>query len=294
VDFTAFVTLEARHPQICIGPNLIWNALSPYAAAAAALVRRLRLSGHLDYLAPPAHSQSVFVTATLRSSSSRLPVRSGPDGAGGAGGAGAPRSMAAAGSGGERGKPSVPLLALPGLRDEKRGQPGAHAARGVPRGAYAADDDDLDGFAAWAATHADASDPGGGGRQPPRELPLGGGLAARRADFAARGQLSMPRSASPSRGPPVLQRSNTMPLGPYSEYEERSSAMRGASPPKRASSPSRPRMVDPELSEIMAVLAARAKSPQKAPNRITADYYARMNEVAATRTRVVARNALGQ
>ena len=55
VDFAAFVALECRHPDLSAGPDAIWVTLQPFSAAAAAVVRKLRLQGHVQYLARPQH-----------------------------------------------------------------------------------------------------------------------------------------------------------------------------------------------------------------------------------------------
>ena len=186
MDFKTFVTLEAQHPAICASATLIWSTLQPYAAAAAALVARLRLRGHLEFLAEPEHGASPFVTAKLRrwSSGKSNGSASSSRSLGGAGAQSSKnlavasnRSSAAsgvsgvsAGSGGGGGgagarRGVVPMLALPSAAEPWTRPPqhahsmgGAPARRGSPEPRQQqqqqhadADDDDLDGFAAWAA-----------------------------------------------------------------------------------------------------------------------------------------------
>jgi hypothetical protein len=291
VDFATFVTLEKRFPAMCTGPNLIWGTLQPYAAPAAALVRRLRLSGHLEFLAAPKHAKPLFVTASLR----RLPSSSRASGGADATVSSSSRNASGGGSGGgggaeqpgPRGKPKLPPLALSALRDEQPQQdrrfgPPAGAARGAawpPRdgargGGGADDEDDLDGFAGWAASQRGQRAPG-----------ARGGLPLRRAE-------SMPREGSPvmrGRLPPPGQfgtaSADPTLLPTYAEFSQQRGGAYGA----RAPSPTRQQLppradMDADVGQLVAALAApRARSPQKHSARVTDDYYARLNEVAATR-----------
>jgi hypothetical protein len=212
---------------------------------------------------------------------------------GGGGGGGAEQA-------GTRGKPKLPPLALSALRDEQQQQQGrrtgppggaergaAWPPRGGERGGGANDEDDLDGFAGWAASqrgqraaYAGADPQGGGaGRAPAVRGPM------RRAE-------SLPRECSPvlcGRLPPPPQfgaaAASADLLPSYAEYvQQRSSAYAARAPsPTKQQLPPRAD-VDADVGQLVAALAApRARSPQKASARITDDYYARMNEVAATR-----------
>jgi hypothetical protein len=302
VDFTTFVTLEKRFPAICTAPNGIWATLQPYAAPAAALVRRLRLNGHLDFLAAPKHAKPLFVTASLSRLPSSASSRSstGADSIGGGNSRNALRGSGGGGGAeqpGPRGRPKLPPLALSALRDEqqerdRRAGPPAGAAhgaawppRGGARGGGADDDDDLDGFAGWAASQRGQRATYAGADGTGRAAGAREGMPLRRAE-------SMPREGSPvmrGRLPQQAQFGAATASGEllptYSEFVQQ----RGGAYAGRAPSPTKQQLppradADADVGHLVAALAApRARSPHKASARVTDDYYARMNEVAATR-----------
>ena len=284
VDFATFVALERRHPHICAGPNLIWDALERYAAPAAVLVRKLRLSGHIEFLAPASHSRHIMMTASMRRTSSNLrsAARRTSVNSNSSGGS--------AGSGKIRKPPSVPPLALSALRDDAAAAApqAAHGAVRDVRGRAAplgADDDDLDGFANWAERHGDE-------RGQPRSYAadFAGRPDALRAASPMRRAQSLPREGSPSRRAPPLDHElrHSDPLG-GAFYRGEGYATHSPSR-VRAASPSRMPALDPQLSEVVGALSSvRSRSPRKPTERLTDDYYARMEAVAAARSRQLPR-----
>ena len=315
VDFRAFLTLEPRHPQLCASSNLIWSSLQPYASAAAALVAKLRMEGHMEYLAEPKHLSSKLTRPgsgnnassqrnSAQSNSSSGKVRGVPS-----------RNVSGASSGSATsGKIGVPMLSLGGLQPPPpRGhQRTGSQARALPG---RVDDDDLDGFADWAATHTSSMPPEGD------EYGVHSGDYGVN-DYRARGgnpgwASAQQRTASPT--PPHLRRAHSPPMLPPHATWERSlssnslaggaslrmgsptrmgSPSRGRLPPPvdpaaRAASPMRPphaqaAPLEPQLQSLIAVLqsphvATTSRSMAQTSARIPSDYYARLDEVASSR-----------
>lgn len=314
VDFRAFLTLEPRHPQLCASSNLIWSSLQPYASAAAALVAKLRMEGHMEYLAEPKHL-SGKLTRPGSGNAARSQRNSAQSNGSGKIRSGVPsRNVSGASSGGASGKISVPMLSLGGLQPPPpRGhQRTGSQARALPG---RADDDDLDGFADWAATHT-SSMPPDGAEYGDYSGDYGG------SDYRARGgnpgwATAQQRTASPT--PPHLRRAHSPPMLPPHATWERSgssnslaggaslrmgspnrmgSPSRGRLPPAvdpaaRAASPMRPphlqaAPLEPQLQSLMTVLqsphvATTSRSLAQSSARIPSDYYARLDEVASSR-----------
>ena len=289
----------------------------------------------MEYLAEPKHLSgkltrggSGSIAASQRSSGQSA----GGNNSGrlnGRGSAAPSRNISGASSGGNAsGKLNVPMLSLGGLQPPPpRGHQRTGSQQRVMPGA---DDDDLDGFAGWAASHS-ASVPAG--REDGGEYGYGefendgrseygagaGGGGGGGSDYRARtssGWAAAPqRTASPV--PPHLRRAASPPLPPsmlpphaFTRSGSSNSLAGGASsrlaspsrgrlppavdPAARASSPMRPphaqaAPLEPEIRSLMTVLssphtATTHRALGQSSNRIPADYYARLNEVAATRS----------
>lgn len=278
----------------------------------------MRLEGHLDYLAEPKHLSGKLMrsgsggAAGQQRSSSRS--SGGLWSTGGSGKLrGAPSRSASGG-----GKSGVPMLALGGLQPPAprgHGRSGSRSSA-VRRG----EDDDLDGFAGWAASHgsslpapAHARVRGGGSDYGDYESDYrggnsdygGGGLgnagwasAVLRTSSPTPPHLRPPRAPSP---PMPWERASAANL---SSGTAQAASMRLASPTRgrlppavdpaaRATSPMRPphaqpAPLEPEIRLLMTVLSSpHAASTHRAMGqssaRIPTDYYARLDEVASLR-----------
>ena len=285
----------------------------------------------MEYLAEPKHL-SGRLTRGANTSGSIPSQRSSGLSAGGASnnsgrlqgrGSGAPsRNISGASSGGNNsGKINVPMLSLGGLQPPPpRGHQRTGSQQRVMPGA---DDDDLDGFAGWAASHSaavpagrDEGEYGGYGEyenESRSEYGGGGGVGDYRARSSAGWAAAPQRTVSPT--PPHLRRAASPPLPPsmlpphaFARSGSSNSLAGGASarlgspsrgrlppavdPAARTASPTRPphaqaAPLEPEIRSLMTVLssphATTQRSLAQSSNRIPADYYARLNEVAASR-----------
>ena len=288
----------------------------------------------MEYLAEPKHLSGKLMRGANNSGSIASQRSSGQSAGGNSGrlavqrgGSGAPsRNISGASSGGNNsGKLSVPMLSLGGLQPPPpRGHQRTGSQQRVMPGA---DDDDLDGFAGWAASHSaavPAGRDGGGGEYGYGEYENenrgeygGGGGGGGGGDYRARssaGWAAAPqRTVSPT--PPHLRRAASPPLPPsmlpphaFARSGSSNSLAGGASarlgspsrgrlppavdPAARTASPMRPphaqaAPLEPEIRSLMTVLSSPHATTQRtlaqSSNRIPADYYARLNEVAASR-----------